>query len=188
MASDSSKVIKKKKKRERRRGTCPVVSCFLFCSPFLKEILLLCDQISCIFQLFTWNLVRIFPRQYSRWDIQAASNPESCCSFLDCIWPSDRQRTPISRLAFPAFHKWLDKNCMVYNLTDLQDSCHVTYIFIISFQALEKYPNSPMTAKQILEVIQKEGLKETRSVLYVLYFYCLYENCLWMVHKTQCAR
>ncbi|OCT74707.1 putative Polycomb group protein ASXL3 isoform X2 [Xenopus laevis] len=27
--------------------------------------------------------------------------------------------------------------------------------------ALEKYPNSPMTAKQILEVIQKEGLKET---------------------------
>uniref|UniRef100_A0A8D0FRE0 HTH HARE-type domain-containing protein n=1 Tax=Strix occidentalis caurina TaxID=311401 RepID=A0A8D0FRE0_STROC len=26
------------------------------------------------------------------------------------------------------------------------------------------YPNSPMTAKQILEVIQKEGLKETRSV------------------------
>mgnify|MGYP001855567777 FL=1 len=67
---------------------------------------------------------------------------------------------------------------MVYNLTDLQDSCHVTYIFIISFQALEKYPNSPMTAKQILEVIQKEGLKETRSVLYVLYFYCLYENCL----------
>uniref|UniRef100_A0A803YDE8 Uncharacterized protein n=1 Tax=Meleagris gallopavo TaxID=9103 RepID=A0A803YDE8_MELGA len=31
--------------------------------------------------------------------------------------------------------------------------------------ALEKYPNSPMTAKQILEVIQKEGLKETRSVV-----------------------
>uniref|UniRef100_A0A8C3TU48 Uncharacterized protein n=1 Tax=Catharus ustulatus TaxID=91951 RepID=A0A8C3TU48_CATUS len=31
-------------------------------------------------------------------------------------------------------------------------------------KALEKYPNSPMTAKQILEVIQKEGLKETRSV------------------------
>ncbi|XP_041901650.1 putative Polycomb group protein ASXL3 isoform X1 [Corvus kubaryi] len=29
--------------------------------------------------------------------------------------------------------------------------------------ALEKYPNSPMTAKQILEVIQKEGLKETRN-------------------------
>ncbi|XP_057600686.1 putative Polycomb group protein ASXL3 [Hippopotamus amphibius kiboko] len=29
--------------------------------------------------------------------------------------------------------------------------------------ALEKHPNSPMTAKQILEVIQKEGLKETRS-------------------------
>ncbi|XP_032742115.1 putative Polycomb group protein ASXL3 [Rattus rattus] len=28
--------------------------------------------------------------------------------------------------------------------------------------ALEKHPNSPMTAKQILEVIQKEGLKETR--------------------------
>ncbi|KAF7246158.1 putative Polycomb group protein ASXL3, partial [Varanus komodoensis] len=28
-------------------------------------------------------------------------------------------------------------------------------------QALEKHPNSPMTAKQILEVIQKEGLKET---------------------------
>uniref|UniRef100_A0A8B9T6U6 HTH HARE-type domain-containing protein n=1 Tax=Anas platyrhynchos TaxID=8839 RepID=A0A8B9T6U6_ANAPL len=28
-------------------------------------------------------------------------------------------------------------------------------------KALEKYPNSPMTAKQILEVIQKEGLKET---------------------------
>uniref|UniRef100_A0A803KA74 ASXL transcriptional regulator 3 n=1 Tax=Xenopus tropicalis TaxID=8364 RepID=A0A803KA74_XENTR len=27
--------------------------------------------------------------------------------------------------------------------------------------ALEKHPNSPMTAKQILEVIQKEGLKET---------------------------
>lgn len=53
---------------------------------------------------------------------------------------------------------------MVYNLTDPQDSCHVTYTFIIYFQALEKYPNSPMTAKQILEVIQKEGLKETRSV------------------------
>ncbi|KAJ7424295.1 hypothetical protein WISP_29523 [Willisornis vidua] len=31
-------------------------------------------------------------------------------------------------------------------------------------EALEKYPNSPMTAKQILEVIQKEGLKETRTV------------------------
>ncbi|XP_066103416.1 putative Polycomb group protein ASXL3 [Saccopteryx bilineata] len=29
--------------------------------------------------------------------------------------------------------------------------------------ALEKHPNSPMTAKQILEVIQKEGLKETRN-------------------------
>ncbi|XP_073926153.1 putative Polycomb group protein ASXL3 isoform X1 [Castor canadensis] len=29
--------------------------------------------------------------------------------------------------------------------------------------ALEKHPNSPMTAKQILEVIQKEGLKETRT-------------------------
>uniref|UniRef100_A0A8C5QI51 ASXL transcriptional regulator 3 n=1 Tax=Leptobrachium leishanense TaxID=445787 RepID=A0A8C5QI51_9ANUR len=29
--------------------------------------------------------------------------------------------------------------------------------------ALEKHPNSPMTAKQILEVIQKEGLKETSS-------------------------
>ncbi|XP_050565081.1 putative Polycomb group protein ASXL3 [Cygnus atratus] len=32
-----------------------------------------------------------------------------------------------------------------------------------SSTALEKYPNSPMTAKQILEVIQKEGLKETRN-------------------------
>ncbi|CAM2106588.1 unnamed protein product [Caretta caretta] len=31
--------------------------------------------------------------------------------------------------------------------------------------ALEKHPNSPMTAKQILEVIQKEGLKETRGLL-----------------------
>ncbi|XP_054579581.1 putative Polycomb group protein ASXL3 [Eptesicus fuscus] len=30
-----------------------------------------------------------------------------------------------------------------------------------SSTALEKHPNSPMTAKQILEVIQKEGLKET---------------------------
>lgn len=37
-------------------------------------------------------------------------------------------------------------------------------MLIFIFQALEKYPNSPMTAKQILEVIQKEGLKETRSV------------------------
>lgn len=37
-------------------------------------------------------------------------------------------------------------------------------MFIFIFQALEKHPNSPMTAKQILEVIQKEGLKETRSV------------------------
>uniref|UniRef100_A0A8C6R963 ASXL transcriptional regulator 3 n=1 Tax=Nannospalax galili TaxID=1026970 RepID=A0A8C6R963_NANGA len=30
-----------------------------------------------------------------------------------------------------------------------------------AYKALEKHPNSPMTAKQILEVIQKEGLKET---------------------------
>ncbi|XP_016051475.1 PREDICTED: putative Polycomb group protein ASXL3 [Miniopterus natalensis] len=36
-------------------------------------------------------------------------------------------------------------------------------MFIFIFQALEKHPNSPMTAKQILEVIQKEGLKETRN-------------------------
>uniref|UniRef100_A0A8B9CG04 HTH HARE-type domain-containing protein n=1 Tax=Anser brachyrhynchus TaxID=132585 RepID=A0A8B9CG04_9AVES len=42
---------------------------------------------------------------------------------------------------------------------------------IVSFPSLSNprgntwhYPNSPMTAKQILEVIQKEGLKETRSV------------------------
>ncbi|KAK2522219.1 hypothetical protein Q9233_010580 [Columba guinea] len=34
-------------------------------------------------------------------------------------------------------------------------------IVLMDIKALEKYPNSPMTAKQILEVIQKEGLKET---------------------------
>lgn len=43
-------------------------------------------------------------------------------------------------------------------------------MFIFIFQALEKHPNSPMTAKQILEVIQKEGLKETRSVFIFITF------------------
>ncbi|XP_075070517.1 putative Polycomb group protein ASXL3 [Mixophyes fleayi] len=37
------------------------------------------------------------------------------------------------------------------------------HVFFNHAQALEKHPNSPMTAKQILEVIQKEGLKETRN-------------------------
>nr|XP_005998280.1 PREDICTED: putative Polycomb group protein ASXL3 [Latimeria chalumnae] len=35
------------------------------------------------------------------------------------------------------------------------------YLPTAVLQALEKHPNTPMTAKQILEVIQKEGLKET---------------------------
>jgi len=29
-------------------------------------------------------------------------------------------------------------------------------------QVLEKYPNTPMSHKEILQVIQKEGLKEIR--------------------------
>lgn len=30
------------------------------------------------------------------------------------------------------------------------------------YQVLEKYPNTPMSHKEILQVIQKEGLKEIR--------------------------
>lgn len=32
----------------------------------------------------------------------------------------------------------------------------------ICLQVLEKYPNTPMSHKEILQVIQKEGLKEIR--------------------------
>lgn len=32
----------------------------------------------------------------------------------------------------------------------------------VCLQVLEKYPNTPMSHKEILQVIQKEGLKEIR--------------------------
>lgn len=34
--------------------------------------------------------------------------------------------------------------------------------FIVRFQVLEKYPNTPMSHKEILQVIQRERLKEIR--------------------------
>lgn len=38
----------------------------------------------------------------------------------------------------------------------------------LSFQVLENYSDAPMTPKQILQVIEAEGLKEMRLVLMIL--------------------
>lgn len=41
-----------------------------------------------------------------------------------------------------------------------------TFIFL---QVLENYSDAPMTPKQILQVIEAEGLKEMRFVLFLLF-------------------
>lgn len=40
--------------------------------------------------------------------------------------------------------------------------CDILAHFIVLFQVLEKYPNTPMSHKEILQVIQRERLKEIR--------------------------
>lgn len=42
------------------------------------------------------------------------------------------------------------------------------HVVFLSFQVLENYSDAPMTPKQILQVIEAEGLKEMRLVLMIL--------------------
>lgn len=43
-----------------------------------------------------------------------------------------------------------------------QYNCDFLGNLIVLFQVLEKYPNTPMSHKEILQVIQRERLKEIR--------------------------
>lgn len=151
---------------EKEGGRKTTISClllfFFFFLSAWKEFCCCVIKLVAYFNSLSGTCWEFFPGS----TVDTTSKPYCCCSFLICIWPSNSQRIPVSTLPFPAFHKWLYKDCMkTQPFRFMGQLCLDTYPFIISFQALEKYPNSPMTAKQILEVIQKEGLKETRSVV-----------------------
>lgn len=63
----------------------------------------------------------------------------------------------------------LKKTQTIVRIHSLVIACFVTRLkqdlpgnFIVLFQVLEKYPNTPMSHKEILQVIQRERLKEIR--------------------------
>lgn len=57
-------------------------------------------------------------------------------------------------------HSFNKNKKYIYNKNLRQEE--IIYYYILVSQVLEKYPNTPMSHKEILQVIQREGLKEIR--------------------------
>lgn len=51
---------------------------------------------------------------------------------------------------------------------DINGDCALKSEHLYFLQVLENYSDAPMTPKQILQVIEAEGLKEMRFVLFLL--------------------
>lgn len=63
-----------------------------------------------------------------------------------------------SHMLFATLFSDLSPNCFRI----CPQGCDLLGNFILLFQVLEKYPNTPMSHKEILQVIQRERLKEIR--------------------------